>query len=661
MAAYKRLTHIPKFKVSIMVISMLLAYAQLWAQLKLPALLRDSMVLQRDAPIRLWGWAGSNEKLRIEFKGKNYRTSTGKDRRWQVLLPAMPAGGPFTMTIRGNTTIVLHEILLGDVWICSGQSNMVHQMALHNITYAHEIADANYPMIRHFTIATTADLQKPKDDLPPGYWKSANPIDILQFSAVAYFFAKNIYDKYRVPIGLINASVGGTPIEAWTSADGLHDFPDLQRLIKKNADTSYVNETNRRARAWDRARQIPADAGLNGARPWYDTAYIVKGWHSINIPGYWEDQGVKDLDGVVWYRKEVDLPASMSGKIATVFLGRIIDADVLYINGVQAGTTGYQYPQRRYNLPAGLLRPGRNQFVIRVTNQAGKGGFVPGKPYFVQAGNDTIDLKGYWQYRVGAVFENTGAAPAALSFQNQPTALYNAMIAPVAPFNVKGVLWYQGESNAFNPKPYTRLLPALISDWRKLWQRPLMPFIYVQLPNFMEANYLPSESQWALLREAQLKTLSVPNTAMAVAIDLGEWNDIHPDNKKDVGTRLALAARKLAYAEPDLAGWGPLYSRFQIQGNRIEIEFTGMGSGLISNDNEPLQQFAVAGADKRFRWAQAIIRGNKVVVWNDSITDPQFVRYAWADNPEGANLYNKEGLPASPFRTDDDDDESVDN
>jgi sialate O-acetylesterase len=520
-------------------------------------------------------------------------------------------------------------------------------MELHSVRYANEIANANYPEIRHFWIPTMTDLQRPHDDLPTGYWKSANPEDVKQFSAVAYFFAKKIYEKYHIPIGLINASVGGTPIEAWTSEEGLKEFPEIISTIDKNKDTSYINSLTRRN--FTPAKQ-QYDKGL--VEKWYDTTYIPKEWRRINIPGYWEDQGIKDLNGVVWYRKEIDVPASMTNLPARVFLGRIVDADYLYINGKLAGNTTYQYPQRRYNVPIGLLKPGKNIFVIRVINDTGKGGFVPDKPYCLFAGTDTIDLKGYWQYKVGEVFIPRRGFAGGLSAQNQPTALYNAMIAPLINYTIKGFLWYQGEANTNRAKEYAKLQPAMIDDWRSKWKQGYLPFLYVQLPGFMDYNYLPSESQWAELRETQLKSLSVPNTGMVVTIDLGEWNDIHPDRKKDVGDRLALTAEKIAYGEKDIVYSGPIYKSSSIDGNKITISFTNIGSGLITDDSEELSEFAIAGADKKFAWARAKIDGDKIIVWNDDISNPMYVRYAWADDPVNPNLYNKEGLPASPFRTD---------
>ena len=642
-------------------IFLLLACQSTFSQVRLPQLVRDSMVLQRDVNVKIWGWAAKEEKVNVKFNGKTYKTKTGADGKWLVILSPMKAGGPYTMNISGSNKITLKDILIGDVWFCSGQSNMVHQMELHNITYAEDIAKANYPEIRHFFIPTLTNLQGPQNDLPTGYWKPATPKDVLRFSAVAYFFARALYEKYHIPIGLINASVGGTPIEAWTSEAGFKDFTQLLNTIQKNKDTTYISNINRTAAAKNANQpQQQKDLGMLNEKKWYEVSYIppVGGWRTINIPGYWEDQGIKDLDGVVWYRKEIDIPASMANSVAKVFLGRIVDADFLYINGVLAGNTTYQYPQRRYQLPAGLLKPGKNIIVIRVINNLGKGGFVPDKPYYIEAGGQKLDLKGYWQYKVGEAFIPGRTGGGGISFQNQPAALFNAMVAPVINYTIKGILWYQGESNTDKPENYVNLLPALIADWRHQWKQEGIPFLYVQLPNFKETNYLPSESNWALLREAQLKALSVPNTGMAVAIDLGEWNDIHPDNKKDVGVRLALAAEKVAYGD-NIVHSGPLYHSSKIEGNKIMISFTHTGSGLIADDGEELSEFAIAGADKKFVWAKAkIIQGNgpgepdKVMVWHDDIVNPAYVRYAWADNPVNPNLYNKEGLPASPFRTD---------
>jgi sialate O-acetylesterase len=569
-------------------------------------------------------------------------------------MPPIKAGGPYTIAIDASNHLVLKDVLAGDVWLCAGQSNMVHQMELHSVRYAEDIANANYPQIRQFAVPTVADMNSPQQDLRAGTWKAANPVDVRSFSAVAYFFAKKLYDQYKIPIGLINASWGGTPIEAWMSEDALKAFPAMLNTAKKNKDTAYIKSLSSRPvsvrQSWPKE-----DAGMK--EKWFALAYQPKNWRSVNVPGYWEDQGVRDLDGVVWYRREIEILPNMINADSKVFLGRIVDADALYINGELVGNTTYLYPQRRYKIPQGLLKPGKNLFVVRVTNNTGKGGFVPDKPYQLISGNDTIELRGEWQYKVGQVFApiaggNNGGNSGGIAAQNQPTALYNSMIDPLLNYAVKGFLWYQGESNATRAAEYSLLQPAMIADWRTKWHSLNAPFLFVQLPGFGDMTYLPTESQWAEFREAQTKSLAVPNTAMAVAIDLGEWNDIHPDRKKEVGERLALAANKLEYGQSALVSSGPLYQSSAISGNTIAISFTNIGSGLVTNDDEELSEFTIAGADKKFIRAKAKIEGDKVIVWNDEIRDPKYVRYAWADAPVHPNLFNKEGLPASPFRTD---------
>jgi sialate O-acetylesterase len=631
------------------------------ANVKLPVLLSDGMVLQRNTNIIIWGWADPGEKVVVKFNKKNGSTVTDPEGNWKITLPPMKAGGPYTMEVKGKNTITINDILLGDVWFCSGQSNMVLPMERVKEKYPDDIADANFPEIRNFFIPTASDVASIHKDLPGGKWIASSPEKVLSFGAVTFFFARSIYREYKVPVGIINSSVGGTPIEAWTSEGGLKEFPQLISRIRKLNDTAYLNPILRASRRNSEAVQGTSinsrspDKGMNGPKPWYDISYVPEGWHKYWLPGYWDDQGVRGLNGIVWFRKEIKIPESMAGKPAKLFLGRIVDADNVYVNGVFSGSITYQYPPRRYNLPAGLLKSGKNIIVVRITNYAGKGGFVPDKPYYLVIGKDSIDLRGEWLYKVGQVFKpmafRPGTGTQSISMQNEPTGLYNTMVAPLINYRIRGILWYQGESNTGRPMEYQQLLPALINDWRTKWQEGSIPFIFVQLPNFMEVQYLPSESQWAELRFGQFKSLSVPNTAMAVTIDVGEWNDIHPLEKKVVGERLALAARKLAYGDEEIVYSGPLYKSAVKDGDRIIIEFDHIGSGLVAKGGGDLNYFAIAGADRKYVWAEARIEKNHVIVWSDEIKNPMFVRYAWADNPEGANLYNVEGLPASPFET----------
>jgi sialate O-acetylesterase len=627
----------------------------LQANVKLPALVSDGMVLQRDSKLIIWGWASPGEKVQVKFNKRTVSTVTCSEGSWKIALPPMKAGGPYTMEVKGNNTIIINDIFLGDVWFCSGQSNMVLNMERVKEKYPDDIASANFPEIRNFFVPAVSDVSSVHKELPAGKWISSSPENVLGFGAVTFFFARSIYNEYKVPIGIINSSVGGTPIEAWTSEEGLRGFPQMITRIEKLKDTTYLNPILRSARMSEKPVSFSrsGDKGMSGPISWYNISYVPEGWYKYWLPGYWDDQGVKELNGIVWFRKEINIPESMTGKPAKLFLGRIVDADNVYVNGVLSGSITYQYPPRRYNLPAGLLKQGKNIIVIRVTNYTDKGGFVPDKPYYLVAGRDSIDLRGEWLYKVGQVFRpvtsGSGTGSPVISMQNEPTGLYNTMVAPLINYRIKGILWYQGESNTNKPTDYQQLLPALINDWRDKWQQGPIPFIFVQLPNFMEVKYLPSESQWAELRSAQLKSLLVTNTAMAVTIDVGEWNDIHPLEKKVVGERLALAARKLAYGDEKIVYSGPVYKSSVKEADSLKIEFDNIGSGLKVNGGGDLNYFAIAGADRKFVWAEAKIHNNQVIVWSHEIKDPICVRYAWADNPAGANLYNKEGLPASPF------------
>lgn len=623
------------------------------AQVRLPQLIGDGMVLQRDVKVHIWGWASAGEKIKIKFNRKVYNVITPADGKWIATLPATKAGGPYTMEITASNHLLIHDILFGDVWFCSGQSNMVLPMERVKEKYPDEIKSANYPQIRNFFISTVSDVRKVRDDLPSGKWIAADPTNVMSFGAASWFFAKQLYDKYRVPIGIINSSVGGTPIQAWISEDGLKQIPQYTARLQQFKDTAFMNRTIAPPMIKNKSPQ-QKDMGLTGSKAWYDTSYVATGWHRFWLPGYWADQGIRGLNGVVWFRKEIDIPAAMAGKPIKLFLGRIVDADEAYVNGVLVGNITYQYPPRRYTLPSGLLKAGKNIIVVRITNTEGKGGFVPDKPYYLTDGTQNIDLRGEWQYKVGEVFSPNHHfnGPPPFSAQNEPTGLYNTMVAPAVEYAIKGIVWYQGEANTNKPKEYEQLLPALIADWRNKWHEGSLPFIYAQLPNFMEVDYSPTESQWAQLREAQLKTLSVANTAMTVNIDAGEWNDIHPLDKKDVGVRLALAAQKIAYGDTAVVSSGPLFQSAKVDGEKIILSFSNIGGGLTAKGDGELMQFAIAGADKKYVWANAKIEGDKVIVWSDEASHPLYVRYAWADNPEGANLYNKAGLPASPFTTD---------
>jgi len=621
-------------------------------QVRLPRLISDGMVLQQGDSTKIWGWASPGEKVTVNFIDHKYQVTADASGEWVVWLSGLKPGGPHTMKIDASNSITVADILIGDVWLCSGQSNMELPVRRVRPLYEPEIAASTNNYIRSFIVPKTYVFKEPQKDLSSGKWIAANPETVLDFSAAAWFFARDLYEVYKVPVGLLTSAFGGSPAEAWISEEGLKEFPahynELQQFKSDSLISSIERSDRIRIQEWYNKLQQADEGYRTSGKKWYDTALSTDDWKTIAIPGYWPDTDLKGVNGAVWFRKEITVPASAAGLPGNIDLGRIVDADSAFLNGVFIGTVSYQYPPRRYTVPAGVLKEGNNILTVRVISNIGDGGFVPEKPYDLTAGDFTTTLEGEWKYKIGAVMPPL-KGQTFLGYK--PGGLFNAMLAPLLNSRIKGILWYQGESNAGKPDEYRTLLPALISDWRKNFGQGDIPFILVQLPNFMETKNTPSESNWALMREAQAEALKLPATGMAVTIDVGEWNDIHPLNKKDVGSRLALAARKVAYGENDLVYAGPTYKAMTVKGRKIILTFDNTGSGLYVKGGRKLQQFAIAGADKKFLWAKARIKGDKVIVKGRKIKNPVAVRYAWADNPEGANLYNREGLPASPFRT----------
>ncbi|HXL57193.1 MAG TPA: sialate O-acetylesterase, partial [Chitinophagaceae bacterium] len=498
-------------------------YGAIIAQVKLPRLISDSMILQRDTKVNIWGWAAIDEKVTINFHNKAYSVIAGKDGRWMITLSPMKAGGPYDMEINASNHIILKNILMGDVWVCSGQSNMELPMERLKDKYPEIIAAANNPNIRQFNVSTRYFFKSSQEDLKSGSWETAEPASVLHFTGVGYFFAKALYEKYHVPVGLIKSAAGGTGPEAWLSEDALKEFPVYFNRLEKLKNDAYVDSIKKSDNAITNAwynNIWQQDKGLHEEKKWFDTSYDASSWQTMQVPGYWEEAGLKNTHGVVWFRKETNVPKSMTGKPARLFLGNIIDRDSAYINGTFVGSTGYQYPPRKYNIPSNLLLKGKNIIVVRIINYAGSGGFYKDKPYRLFTSNDTIDLKGAWQYKLGVASDTI---PASTTFEYMPEGLFNAMIAPLVNYSIKGVIWYQGEASTGKALEYQKLFPALIKNWQQQWKQGNFPFLYVQLANYMQSKEQPSESEWAELREAQLKTLAVPNTAMVVTIDIGEW------------------------------------------------------------------------------------------------------------------------------------------
>ncbi len=633
------------------------------ATVRLPALVASHMVLQRERPLLLWGWAAPGERVSLTFRGKTYAaTAPDASGRWQATLPPTPAGGPFTLTVKARNTIVLNDILVGDVWLASGQSNMQFKVkdqpggyqAVQNADA--EIAASNWPRIRLFTVAQTV-AYRPQADVAGSGWLVCSPATVSAFSAVAYFFGRELHQKYQVPIGLLVSSWGGTPAEAWTSADGLKTLPEFGATVADFAKRTTSLPADQQAaearqQAFFKSIRTYDQGYLPNGQTWTAPDFDASAWPQMSLPGVWESTpGLNTYDGIVWFRKEIDLPAALAGQPLTLSVGQVDDADSTFFNGVKVGsTTGYD-ARRTYQVPAALVRPGRNVITVRVLDTGGGGG-IWGDPtaLSLRGAGLTLPLAGLWQYQVGVAQKNLPVPLFPGGASQAPTSLFNGMIAPLIPFALKGVIWYQGESNAERAEQYLTLFPALITDWRRHWGANF-PFLFVQLANFRAAKPEPAESDWAELREAQAKTLALPRTGMATAIDIGNPDDIHPHNKQAVGHRLALAARHVAYGDKTVVYSGPSYTGMVLAGNGIRLKFENIGTGLTAKNTTALQGFAVAGADHKFYWANARLEGNEVLVQSEQVKNPVAVRYDWADNPNGT-LINKQSLPALPFRTD---------
>lgn len=613
------------------------------AQLRLPSLVSDGMVLQRDQVLNIWGYGNPKQVVNVTFLGKKFTTKVGADGQWNVKIPAQKYGGPYEMKIN---EITIKNILIGDVWLASGQSNMEMPMYRLRTLYKEVVETAKNSNIRFFTVPQKYNFKSPQKDIEGGVWEETSPAAIKQFSGVAYFFAKKLEEDIKVPIGIIHASLGGSPIQSWMDASTLKKYPEDLLEAERWKSDELIESTEKteslKSKNWYELLDA-TDLGLK--ENWQNFDLVDSAWKVMSVPGSWQDtEG--SFSGTVWFRKEIFLPKGVENKTAFLNLGRIKDADQTYVNGTKVGNVTYEYPPRWYDVPKGILREGKNVIAVRITNGTGRGEFIADKPYFIEIDGNKMDLKGPWKFKVGTRMEQS--APGQTFIRWKPTGLYNQMIHPLTPYKVKGFLWYQGESNTAKPQQYTDLLTTMIKDWRAKFEVKEAPFLIVQLANFMEKTYEPIESHWAELREAQREvSLQVPNTGLAVTTDVGEWNDIHPLDKKTVGERLALLAEKIAYKK-NIVAEGPSYERFSIEGNQIVLHFI-KGTNQLAKVEE-LKGFAIKGEDGKWVWAQAKIEGDKVLVSADAIDHPQAVRYNWANNPQG-NLFNVQGLPASPFTT----------
>jgi sialate O-acetylesterase len=639
--------------------------ASAFAKVELPALFADNMVLQQQSSVPFWGKSKPNATVSVRPSWAAQPSTAVADAggSWKVSLTTPAAGGPHTIAISDGDELKLSNVMVGEVWLCSGQSNMEMPIAgwgkVNN--YEQEIAGAQYPNIRLLQVERRTDIQpNPELKVQGDGWQVCSPATVAGFSATAYFFGRDLHQNLNnVPIGLINASWGGTVAEAWVSAASLKSMPDFAEPLaemagKTNDDLqkTYQEESE----AW--LRQLAsADGGLRGDDPlWAAPDLDDSDWGNMPLPALWERQGLESFDGVVWFRYVVNIPAEWKGKDVELSLAQIDDEDITYFNGVQVGATKGHYLLRKYRVSGKLVKAGRNVIAVRILDTGVDGGLY-GDAENLQlklAGSkkaQPISLAQTWKYKAAVDLNRLPPRPQSPDNPNRPSVLYNGMLHPLAPFTIKGAIWYQGESNADRAQQYRDLLPLLIRDWRKQWGSEIA-FYYVQLASWLGTPTEPPVSTWAALREAQLNTLHVGNTGMAVTIDIGDLRDIHPKNKQDVGARLALLARANTYGQ-QITHSGPLYSSYRIDGDRIRISFTHADGGLKAKSGDKLKGFTIAGPDRKFYEAEVRIEGSELVVWSPQVAFPVAVRYAWADSPNDANLYNAAGLPASPFRVND--------
>ncbi len=606
----------------------------------------DNMVLQRGKPDAIWGWSDPGDTIKVEIADKTASAVTGSDHRWQVKIDPPPAGGPYTVKITGHQTAELHNVMVGDVWLCGGQSNM--QFALRQAKNGpDEVKAANYPEIRFFTVGGGAAYHPL--DVPRGSWRVVSPETASGVSAVAYYFARKVQSEIHVPIGLIVDAVGGTPAESWTSAAALEKLKDfdlpLAEVRKQIAagTPEYGNYVNH----W----YDDYDIGMKGN--WASPDLDASSWKPVTIPGGFAELGVPDTPALAYFRKEVVLPDPLPAGMAIMYLGIIERMDTVYVNGTSVGGSSWVENPRVYRMRPGLLKPGKNIITIRDLKVKPDGGFLskPEDLKLVLGDKTTIALAGTWQGKVSV--DARPPHPLPIGYQNWPVmpgVLYNGMVAPLTPLAITGAIWYQGEENSPRSYEYRKVLPAMIADWRSAFGQGDFPFYIVSLPAYMQRSATPVDAEWAEMREAQALTAThVHNSCLAVTIDTGDPDNIHPTEKIPAGDRLGLCALANYYGKK-VVFEGPTLSKVDRRHGSIRLHFSHTDGGLVAKGGE-LEQFQIAGADKKWAWANGKIVGDTIVVSSPEVPEPKQVRYAWQNNPP-ATLFNGAGLPASPFRTD---------
>lgn len=634
--------------------------------LSLPALFSDGMVLQQGKPVAVWGKAAPGTRVRVGMEGRRSEALANEAGRWQAYLEPLDAGGPYELEIRaGKSRQVVRDVLVGEVWLCSGQSNMAMTMAPGPravLNVEQELAAANYPTMRLFNVPQATKFE-PLDDCPGGAWQPCTPETVRAFSAVGYCFGRELHRELNVPVGLIDSSRGGSPAEAWTSESALRSLPDwgpvmdlLPKLVAASA--AGANEFEQNAGRWI-VDLDSLDLGHDkGKALWADPEFDASDWKTLTAPGVWEDQGIPNLDGFAWYRKEIELPKTWERKPLRLHLGPVNDSDRTWFNGEVIGQGEGTANRREYAVPANLVRAGRNVIAVRVYDMGNVGGFVgaAGDMHLDTDGappGASISIAGDWKFKPGMDLAKAPSKPIppiyVESNHRLPGVLYNAMIAPLVPYGLRGVIWYQGEGNVGRARQYQSLFPAMINGWRSAFRQGDLPFYFVQLASFRARTSDPNApAPIAELRDAQTRASHAPNTGMAVTVDIGDAENIHPRNKQDVGKRLALLALKHVYGKGVVAD-GPTSETIAASGNEVTVRFAHTDGGLQTSDGAAPRGFAVAGEDMVYHWATAQITGSEVRLRCDSVAEPRHVRYAWANNPD-CNLANGAGLPAVPFQ-----------